>query len=256
MDMVTIFGLIVGVMGIVGGMLIEGGHLESIMQFTAGVIVLGGTFGAVLVSTTKEDLRTGLSLLRLGFSDRVDEDITQIKRQLVSAAQVARRDSILALEGQLKGFANPFMRDVFRFVIDGVEPATIRDVFEARMDLEEDNLMAGAKIYSDAGGFSPTMGIIGAVLGLIQVMANLTDTSKLGAGIAVAFVATVYGIAAANLVFLPLGNKIKRKVKKHIEIRAMILEGAIGVVSGLNPVVIEEKLNSFLHEDEKTKQAA
>lgn len=251
MDMVTIFGLVVGVVGIVGGMVLEGGHVGSLVQATAAIIVLGGTAGAVLVSTTKEDLVTGLGLLKLGFGAKNGDDPEIVVKELVEAAMIARKDSVLALENRLEQFSSPFMRNVFRFVVDGVEPQVLRDIFEAKIDAEEENLLAGAKIYTDAGGFSPTIGIIGAVLGLIHVMENLTDTSKLGAGIAVAFVATVYGVASANLLFLPLGNKIKRKVKQQIEVKAMIIEGAVGVMTGLSPFVIEEKVRACLHENAK-----
>ena len=251
MDIVTIGGLVVALVGISGGMLLEGGHIGSIMQFTAAVIVIGGTIGAVLVSTTREDLITGLKLLRLGFGEPKVDDPDTVLRELIEAAQFARKDSILALEKRVKSFSSPFMQTVFRFVIDGVDPQVLRDIFEAKLALEEDNLLAGAKIYTDAGGYSPTIGIIGAVLGLIHVMANLTDTSKLGAGIAVAFVATVYGVGMANLFFLPLGAKIKRKIHKQNETKIMILEGAIGIMTGLTPFIIEEKLKAFMHHPKK-----
>jgi len=261
MDVVTIFGFVVGLVGIVGGMLLEGGHLGSILQLTAAIIVFGGTVGAVMVGTTREDLIAGLRLFRLGFSDSggekdTNEDPELIARELIEAAQLARKESILALERRLPSFSNPFMRDVFRFVIDGVDPQVLRDVFESRILLEEENALAGAKIYVDAGGFAPTVGIIGAVLGLIHVMSNLTDTSKLGAGIAVAFVATVYGVGSANLFFLPLGNKIKRKIRKRAETRIMIIEGAISIMNGLSPVIVEEKIRPYLHSSHSESKKA
>lgn len=254
MDMITIFGLLVGVIGIVGGMALEGGHVAALMQATAAIIVFGGTAGAVMVSTTKEDLIRGLGLLRLGFGEDDSEDPRKIMAELVEAAQIARKESILSLESRLGKFSSPFMTTVFRYVIDGVDPHVIRDTFESKIEIEEENLLAGAKIYTDAGGYSPTIGIIGAVLGLIHVMSNLSDTSKLGAGIAVAFVATIYGVASANLLFLPLGNKIKRKIKKRMETQHMILEGAIGVLSGLNPFVIEERLRAFVSDSDIPKR--
>jgi chemotaxis protein MotA len=254
MDMITFFGLVVGFVAIVGGMALEGGHVAALMQVTAAFIVFGGTAGAVLVSTTKEDLIRGLGLLKLGFGEDESEDPKKIMAELVEAAQVARKESILALETRLPRFSSPFMRTVFRYVIDGVDPHVIRDTFESKIDIEEENLLAGAKIYTDAGGYSPTIGIIGAVLGLIHVMSNLSDTSKLGSGIAVAFVATVYGVASANLLFLPLGAKIKRKIKKRMETQHMIVEGAIGVLSGLNPFVIEERLKSFVQDEPSTRR--
>lgn len=251
MDIVTLFGLFLALIGILGGQVLEGGHINSLMQLTAGLIVLGGTFGAVLVSTTRKDLNTGFSLLKLGFTDKVDEDPEKIIRDIVGAAQLARRESMLALERTLPSYSNPFMKNVFRFMIDGVDAAALRDIFENEISNEEHNLMAGAKVWADAGGYAPTIGIIGAVLGLIHVMENLSDTSKLGAGIAVAFVATIYGVGSANILFLPLSSKIKRKVRVQLETKQMILEGAIGIMSGLNPYIIEQKLRTYLHEDKR-----
>ena len=246
--MVTVFGLLVAIVGIIGGQILEGGHVNSLMQLTAGLIVLGGTAGAVMVGTNRKDLKTGLSLLKLGFSDKQNEDPEQIIREIVGAAQLARKESMLALERQLPTYTNPFMQNVFRFMIDGVEANALRDIFETQIANEEENLLAGAKVWTDAGGYAPTIGIIGAVLGLIHVMENLSDTSKLGAGIAVAFVATIYGVGSANILFLPLGSKIKRKVRVQLETKTMILEGAIGIMSGLNPYIIEQKLRSYVHE--------
>lgn len=254
--MVTIFGLLVALVGIIGGQILEGGHVNSLMQATAALIVFGGTAGAVMVSTTRKDLKMGLNLLRLGFSDKQDEDPEQIIKQIVGAAQLARKESLLSLERQLPSYTNPFMQNVFRFMIDGVEANSLRDIFETQIANEEENMLAGAKIWTDAGGYSPTIGIIGAVLGLIHVMENLSDTSKLGSGIAVAFVATIYGVGAANLLFLPLGSKIKRKVRIQLETKTMIIEGAIGIMSGLNPYIIEQKLRSYLHEPRTAEKRA
>jgi chemotaxis protein MotA len=252
MDLVTLLGLFLAIGGILGGQMLEGGHVSSLIQGTAFIIVFGGTLGAVLVSTTREDLITGLRLLKLGFRDHKGDDPEKIVGELIDAAQIARKESILALERKLSTFSNPFMQNVFRFVIDGVDPGTLRDIFESEIYMEEDNLNAGARIWTDAGGFSPTIGIIGAVLGLIHVMENLADTSKLGAGIAVAFVATVYGVASANIFFLPMGNKIKRKIKMQLEVKVMVLEGAIGIMSGMNPFIIEEKLRSYIPNGKKS----
>lgn len=249
MDFITLLGLLIGLFGIIGGMLFEGGHLSSIAQGTAALIVFGGTAGAVLISTTREDLKTGLRLLRWAFFEPPDDDAKKIVAEIVDAAQVARKDSILALERKLNGFSDPFMRNVFRFVIDGVEPNTLRDIFETEIDMEEEALNAGAKVWTDAGGYAPTIGIIGAVLGLIHVMQNVSDTSALAAGIAVAFVATVYGVGSANMIFLPVGAKIKRRIQKRIEVKMMILEGAVGIMNGMNPFIIEEKMSTFVRDE-------
>ncbi len=246
MDLSTWLGLLLGIGGILGGQVLEGGHIGSIMQGTAAIIVFGGTIGAVMVGSPMEDLKTGMGLLKMAFFGSEDNR-DQIIAELMDAAQTARKESILALEKKLNGFSSEYMQTVFRFVIDGIDAKTIKEIFEAEIYLEEEHRMAGAKIFVDAGGFSPTIGIIGAVLGLIHVMENLSDTSKLGSGIAVAFVATVYGVGAANLIFLPLGSKLKRKIKNQAAVKEMILTGALGVVGGLNPFIIEQKIRAFSH---------
>jgi chemotaxis protein MotA len=245
MDIITLLGFGVGIGGIVLGQLLEGGELGALVQFTAAFIVFGGTLGATLVSSTREDLRMALALLGSAFRGSGHEHAGKVEGEIVEAAKVARRESMLALEKRLPHFSDPFMQNVFGFMIDGVDPSALRSIFESEIDAEEERLMAGAKVFIDAGGFSPTIGILGAVLGLIQVMNNITDTSKLGAGIAVAFVATVYGVGMANLVLLPLGNKIRRKAKRRLEVKTMILEGAIGIASGLNPTLVHEKIRAI-----------
>ncbi len=247
MDLITLLGIVFAFGGILGGQLLEGGHISSIIQGTAFLIVFGGTIGAVCIGTTMHDLKLGLKLVALGFYDSRSQNADKIVEQLIDAAQVARKESILALEKKLNEMTDPFMQNVFRFVIDGVDPKTLREIFENELFLEEENLNAGAKIWNDAGGFAPTIGIIGAVMGLIHVMENLADTAKLGQGIAVAFVATVYGVGSANILFLPLANKIKRKIRLDIEIKNMILEGAIGIMAGMNPYIIEQKLRAYVH---------
>ncbi|HWU44649.1 MAG TPA: flagellar motor protein [Bdellovibrio sp.] len=250
MDKATWFGLAVGFGGIVFGNLLEGGHMSSLIQLTAFIIVLAGTIGAVMVSSSERDLKTGLILAKSAFKGETS-DAKQRIQEIVNCARISKKDSVLSLEPHLKSVHDPLLLSVLRNVIDGVDSNTIRDIYETQIHTEEEELLAGAKIWTDAGGFAPTIGIIGAVLGLIHVMGNLTDTSKLGAGIAVAFVATVYGVSSANLLFLPLGNKLKRKVQSLSREKQMVLEGGLLIASGMNPVVLEQKLNSFLHSHEK-----
>jgi len=254
MDLTTILGIVLSIGGIIGGQVLEGGHIGSIIQDTAAIIVFGGTIGAVLVGTPMADVKTGLALVKTVFLNAKGDDVPKIIKELIEASQIARKESILALEKKLNSFSSPYMQTIFRFVIDGVDPNTIRDIFESEIFLEEEHLTAGAKIWEAAGGYSPTVGIIGAVLGLIHVMENLADTSKLGAGIAVAFVATVYGVASANLFFFPFAKKIIRKIKLQAQIKEMILTGAIGIVSGMNPFIIEEKLRAYNPHAHKDKQ--
>lgn len=250
MDKATWTGLIVGFGGIIAGNLLEGGHMGSLMQLTAFIIVLTGTVGAVMVSSSERDLKAGLNLAKSAFNteeSKVKEQILEI----IDCSRITKKESLLALEPRLGKISNPMLQNILRCVIDGVESETIRDIYETQIQTEEDELLAGAKIWTDAGGFAPTIGIIGAVLGLIHVMGNLTDTSKLGGGIAVAFVATVYGVSSANLLFLPLGNKLKRKVHNLTREKQMVLEGGLLIGKGTNPLVLEQKLFAFLQSNEK-----
>ena len=248
MDIATTLGLLIGFGGILLGNLIEGGHVGSLMQLTAGIIVLAGTIGAVMVSNSMKDLRLGFELLRNAFFEKEQYLMNKAIMEILDCARTVKKESILALEPKYSQIENPFLKKIVRNLIDGIDPQVIREIFEIEIESDEERLMGGAKIWMDAGGFSPTIGIIGAVLGLIHVMGNLSDTSKLGAGIAVAFVATVYGVSLANLVFLPLGNKIKKRVQGLSRDKQLILEGALLIGTETNPSVIDQKLRAYLVE--------
>lgn len=245
MQMTTILGLIIGIGGIVAGNLLEGGSIGSLLQLTAAFIVFGGTFGATMLSNRSEDLKLAFEYLKFLFRASEVNERNVIATEIIQSAQTARRESLLALEKNLNKFHDPFMRSVYRFAIDGVDPEVLRKIFQEEINVNERRKMAAAKVWLDAGGFAPTIGIIGAVLGLISVMSNISDTSMLGQGIAVAFVATIYGVGSANLVFIPISNKLKSLIRFRSETEHMILEGALAVVSGLNPYIIEQKMKSF-----------
>lgn len=244
MDRATVFGLIIGIGGILLGNFFEGGHIASLIQGTAFVIVLMGTMGAVLVSNKSKDLKLGFQLFRNSFKEQ-HLDYDRPIAEIVECAKIAKKDSPLAIESRLPQLQTPMLSDILRNVVDGVDPKLTRQIFDNIIYKEEQKLLTAGKIWIDAGGFSPTIGIIGAVLGLIHVMGNLTDTSKLGAGIAVAFVATVYGVGFANLIFLPIGNKIKKNVHEISKHKHMVLDGALLVGSGLSTHLIEQKLTSY-----------
>jgi chemotaxis protein MotA len=244
MDKATWFGLLVGFGGILAGNLLEGGHMGSLMQLTAFIIVLAGTIGAVMVSSSEKDLKTGITLAKKAFFNEKSE-VQYSVNEVIDCARIAKKETVLSLEARLFRIRDPFLKRILRNVVDGVEPQAIRDIAETEIDSEEEELLNGAKIWTDAGGFAPTIGIIGAVLGLIHVMGNLTDTSKLGGGIAVAFVATVYGVGSANLLFLPLGNKLKKRVHADSREKQMLLEGALLIAAGTNPIVLEQKMQAF-----------
>lgn len=253
MELATWVGLLIGFGGILLGNLIEGGHTGSLLQFTAGLIVLMGTVGAVMVSHPMAHIRQGLKLARRAFFDRPSPGnvsfesatIQSVTRDLVDCTKIYKRESLQALESRIQKIQDPFLKKIMRSVVDGLDPLIVRDIFETEIDVEEENLLAYAKVWSDAGGFCPTIGIIGAVLGLIHVMGNLSDTSKLGAGIAVAFVATVYGVGFANLLFIPLSSKIKKQIHAQMRVRRMTLEGALLVNSGLSSTVVDQKVRAY-----------
>jgi chemotaxis protein MotA len=250
MEVATLLGLVIGFGGILLGNFVEGGRNAALIQGASALIVLSGTFGAVLVSSKFEDVKMALRLARRAFlkSEHVKGPMLA---QIIDFAKTAKKESVLVLESRLSEINDEFLRDVMRTVVDGVDPKIMTEIFHTRISAEEERLQAGAKVWTDAGGFSPTIGIIGAVLGLIQVMSNLTDTNKLGGGIAVAFVATIYGVGFANLVFLPLGNKIKKLIMEDMKVREMALQAGLGIHSGLTASVLELKLKAFLESEKE-----
>lgn len=247
MDKATWTGLLIGFGGILFANTIDGGEFGSLVQGTAAMIVLTGTFGAVLVSNSSKDIKMGFRLAAEAF-DHKDTEIQYKINELVDYARTARRESIMALESKIPKASDLFMKELLKTVVDGTENSLTKEIFEGKIDSEEDDLLSAAKIWSDAGGFAPTIGILGAVLGLIHVMGNLADTTKLGAGIAVAFVATIYGVGFANLLFIPLGNKIKKKIARRMKEKRVILEGGLLINSALNPLLIDQKLKALVEE--------
>ena len=244
MDILSVGGIVFAMVCILGGQALEGGHAGSLVQATAAIIVIGGTIGAVAVAFPMPDFMRGVKLLGLIFGNKKD-DTGEIIKQIVELATVARRDGVLALEQQVQTIADPFLRRAVSFLVDGVDAAVARDSLEGQIHHEWEENNTGAKVWESAGGFAPTVGILGAVLGLIHVMENLSDPSKLGPGIAVAFVATIYGVGMANLLFLPMATKAKRKVGLENERKTLIAEGVLSIQAGLNPRVLEDKLNAL-----------
>jgi chemotaxis protein MotA len=256
MDILTIVGIVLAIVAIIGGQVLEGGHIGSIMQATAGIIVLGGTIGAVMVNYPMAVFLKAISNAKMVFFN-VHVDSKATIAQIVELATLGRKQGLLALEGKLKTITDPFLRKGVQLVVDGTEAKAIREILEIEVEqFEEENNLSG-KVYESLGGYSPTIGILGAVLGLIHVMENLADPSKLGSGIATAFVATIYGVGAANLFFLPMGGKIKMKTKELAHGRIMIIEGLVSLAQAENPKMIEEKLYGYLPESQRpSKEAA
>jgi chemotaxis protein MotA len=256
MDILTIVGIVLAIVAIIGGQVLEGGHIGSIMQATAGIIVVGGTIGAVMVNYPMAVFLKAISNAKMVFFN-VHVDSKATIAQIVELATLGRKQGLLALEGKLKTITDPFLRKGVQLVVDGTEAKAIREILEIEVEqFEEENNLSG-KVYESLGGYSPTIGILGAVLGLIHVMENLADPSKLGSGIATAFVATIYGVGAANLFFLPMGGKIKMKTKELAHGRIMIIEGLVSLAQAENPKMIEEKLYGYLPESQRpSKEAA
>lgn len=253
MDIATIVGIVLALGAIIGGQALEGGHLGSLIQLTAFVIVLGGTLGAVCVQNPLPVVLRAVSLLSLGIKDPKHDNKGTIAT-IIDLANVSRKQGLLALEGKLKDIHDPFFRKGVQLIVDGTDPKAVHEIMEIDVEYQEEEGIKAAKVWEAAGGYSPTIGIIGAVLGLIHVMENLADPSKLGSGIAVAFVATVYGVGAANLFFLPLAGKMKFKLKEESASRMMIIMGLVGLAQGENPRLLQEKLEGYLPESERTKE--
>ena len=244
MDIATIIGLVMGLGAIIGGAALEGLHMNALLQPTAALIVLGGTFGAAFISfplSTAIQAMKDVKKLFAG-SENNDELITE----LCNFAAKARKNGIISLEQDAQTHKDRFMKKAISFSVDGVEPKDIRELMELELGATEEHAKMSAEFFEAAGGYAPTIGIIGAVLGLIHVMSNLSDTSKLGAGIAVAFVATIYGLITANIICLPAATKIKHRIKDEMVRKEIIIAGIVAIQNGENPRFIEERLRSYL----------
>jgi chemotaxis protein MotA len=244
LDLATVAGLAVGLGGIIGGLILEGGSVREIAAPTALMIVLGGTAGAVMVSTPYDLLRGALQSLAGVFFEKVQSPEIMIDK-IVDYSTKARKNGIVALEQVADEAPDPFLRKALNLAVDGTDLQELRRMMELEIAIDEHHAEAEARIFEGAGGYSPTIGIIGAVLGLIQVMKDLADIEKVGHGIATAFVATIYGVAFANLFFLPAAGKIKARAQQKAQIRELILEGVVGIVEGSNPKLIRSKLEAY-----------
>ena len=243
-DFATFGGLGQALGGIIGGLVLEGGAVQDILQFTAAIIVVGGTLGAVMVNTPMDVLvRACKRVMAVFFHAPVSP--ADIAEEIIAFASKARKNGIVSLEGEAAGIEDPFLRKALNLAVDGADLQELRNIMDLEIAIEEQHVEAEARVFESAGGYAPTIGIIGAVMGLIQVMKHLANIDEVGHGIAVAFVATVYGVALANILFLPVANKIKARAHQETERRELILEGVVGIVEGLNPKLIRLKLESY-----------
>lgn len=252
MDKISVLGLLVGLLAIVGGQFLEGGKLESLTQPVALLIVGGGTLGAIMLQHPIKTFRRGFRMFGwIFFPPQVDQ--LRIIEELKYWSNVSRREGLLALEGFVGQLKDPFARKGLQMLVDGTDPQSMRSVLEIDIATYEDEMRQGAKMWEAAGGYSPTIGIIGAVLGLIHVMENLSDPSKLGAGIATAFVATIYGVGLANLVFLPVANKLKAIVNQQVQVKEMMVDGLTSIAIGDNPGIVESRLLGYISTEDQPK---
>jgi chemotaxis protein MotA len=251
MDKGSIGGVLLAIAGIIAGLLMEGGNLGQILQPTAALIVFGGTMGAVLAQFPLSTVLAAFgSLAHLFSAPRKHND--QLVQLLVTFANKARRNGVVSLDSDLQTLSDPFLRQALMLAVDGTEPAELRKIMRVSMECTVENDERLPAVFEAAGGFSPTIGILGAVLGLIQVMQNLNNIQEVGKGIAVAFVATIYGVGIANLFFLPFAGKMRTRVREEHLRREMMLEGVVSILEGINPRMLEIKLSGFLN-DEKQK---
>lgn len=254
MDIASIGGMLLAIVGILGGLMMEGGSIAQVTQPTAMMIVLGGTMGAVMLQFPLEIFIAAMKqFLRVFLSAGPDGE--SVVHQLVEYAVKARKSGIVALDQELAGIEDVFLRQALMLAIDGTEPSAVRQIMRLELENKAEGEERIPQVFESAGGFSPTVGIIGAVIGLIQVMQRLDNIAEVGRGIAIAFVATIYGVGLANLVFLPAAGKLRIRQQEEQMVKEMMLEGVISIQEGMNPRMIEIKLRTFLFHGNKASGA-
>ena len=252
MDITTWVGIFSGVAFLVTAFVLDGGHILSLLSPTAAMIVFGGTIGATAAGYSLAEVKTFPQLLRIAFSEQ-KVDIMGLIQQVAGIADKARREGLLSLEQELPEVGDRFLRQGLQLIIDGTDPELTRNMLETEMYAVSERHKVGIGMFESAGGYAPTMGIIGTVMGLVHVLGSISDPSSLGPAIALAFLATLYGVGSANLIWLPIASKLKNKSKKEELIKEMIMEGVLSIQAGENPTIIREKLLVFL--DPETRQA-
>ena len=254
-DLMTVIGLAVAMIGLSGGLILEGGEFKDVQQFTAALIVFGGTLGAVLVSTPTASVWSAARRARTVVMAQ-DPAFHEVLERIIQCSVKARRSGIVSLEDEITPEDDEYLRKGIGLAVDGVDTAQIRDMLELDLRLAEEAADRDAKVFEHAGGYAPTIGIMGAVMGLMQVMKHLENIAEVGRGIAVAFVATIYGVGVANLLLLPAAAKIRARSALETKLREMAIEGVVCVAEGLNPRLIRLKLAAFLPEGKEPRRHA
>lgn len=245
MDLATVIGMVLAWGALIGSLLMEGGQVQSLVNLPAALLVFGGTIGASIASFRMNQI-TGLpSILRQAFTERL-LDPGEVIALLVRLAERARREGMLSLEAEAARIEDEFLQRGLRLAVDGTDPELVRDILTTDIHFLQARHRTGESIFTTMGGFAPTLGIIGTVVGLIHMLANLSDPMKMGPLIAGAFIATLYGVSSANLIFLPIGNKLKARSAEESLVREIMLEGILSIQAGDNPRLVEEKLKAFL----------
>lgn len=253
MDIAALIGTFMGLVFILIGQAMEGGNIGQLLQITAAFIVVGGTAGAVFLSFPIEDFKTAGHCVMVVYFGKPPKFEVLIE-EIIGYAQKARKEGVIILEKEAKNASHPLLKLGLEAVADGADPTLVKDMMETQLSQLQEKIAAGAKVLESAGGYSPTLGIIGAVLGLIQVMQNLNDPSKLGAGIAVAFVATIYGLVVANLFTIPYSTRAKRKYAQIFTSMEVMIEGVLSIQAGESPALIERKLECYILDKKPAKK--
>jgi len=254
MDLATVIGLLLGILSLIIGFVLEGGTLSSLVEGTAAMIVFGGTIGAVILSTPLKTLKRIPFILKYAFFEKRIKPEETIEK-LVSLANISRREGLLALEGQIEEVGdNEFLKDGIQMIVDGAEAEMIEDILNRKIERYEEEILSIGKMFESAGGFAPTMGIIGTVMGLVHVLGSLDDPSKLGPSIAVAFIATLYGVSSANVIYLPIYNKIRARLQQEIVNMELQAEGLMSIQYGENSTILKSKLSAFLDSNGKNNK--
>lgn len=255
MDFATVGGIVLALGSLVVGFMIDGGSIMALIQVNAAILVFGGTLGATLTSVPLKQFMNIIRYLRIAFLGKVESPRGTIQ-QLVDLATVARREGILALEEQIEEISDPFLQSAIQLIVDGVDPELVRGMLETEVQFIEERHEAAANVFDTAGGYAPTMGIIGTVMGLVHVLGNLKNVDALGPEIATAFTATLYGVASANIFWIPMANKLKKRNQEEMLLREVMIEGILSIQAGENPKILNQKLKTFLAPTDRKERSS
>ena len=253
MDKMSLIGIILGVASIIVGMIFKGTSLMVLVNPAAIIIILVGTAATILIGFPASEVKRIPKLMKVLFFNQKVPDVAELIKLFVNLSSLARREGILALDAEVDSIEDPFLKQGMKMVVDGLDPDFIRDTMEVELEVMEERHLSGAAIFSQAGTYAPTLGVLGAVLGLIAALGNLNDIDALGYAIAAAFVATLFGIFTGYVMWHPFANKLKRKSKQEIMIKSLMIEGVLSIQSGVSPRAIEDKLKVYVPSSERYK---